>query len=129
MLARWYCRWQLQGVVRPHPKFFLVCLLAWASSAVGQVTVTANLTDGTGTTSRTAYLQFQLENCGNNPPVTSSPLVMVEDQFALRPATPGSPISGTILGNDQIKCGNVAAAAYLVYTLHFTDPVLFHNGP
>jgi hypothetical protein len=58
---------------------------------------------------RTAYLHFQLQNCGANIPVVPSSTTVVQDSFDLRPATPGSSISGTILGNDQILCGNVAS--------------------
>ena len=79
-----------------------------------KVTVTATLTDGTGTTYRTGYLHFQLVNCGANIPVVTGSEAIVQDSFDLRPATPGSSISGTIIGNDQILCGNVASTYYLV---------------
>jgi hypothetical protein len=43
-----------------------LCLLfALALDLHSQVTVSANLTDGTGATYRTAYLHFQLLNCGD----------------------------------------------------------------
>jgi hypothetical protein len=45
------------------------CLFfALALNLHSQVTVSANLTDGTGATYRTAYLHFQLLNCGDNFP-------------------------------------------------------------
>jgi hypothetical protein len=93
-----------RGPLSLLPKFIL------CSGAFGQVAVTATLTDGTGTISRTAYLHFQLQNCGANIPVEPGhPTVVVQDSFDLRPSTPGSSISGSILGNDQISCGNVAS--------------------
>jgi hypothetical protein len=48
--------------------------VAFALTSQAQVTVSANLTDGTGATYRTAYLHFQLLNCGDNfPAVPSQP--------------------------------------------------------
>jgi len=79
-----------------------------------QVTVTPNLTDGTGTTDRTAYLHFQLVNCGANILVVTGTEAIIEDSFDLRPATPGGSISGTVVGNDQILCGNIASTYYTV---------------
>ena len=59
------------------------CLLfALALNLHSQVTVSANLTDGTGATYRTAYLHFQLLNCGDNfPAVPSQPSLLVQDSF------------------------------------------------
>lgn len=82
--------------------------------SLSQVTVTANLTDGTGTTYRTAFLHFQLVNCGANTPAVTGIETIVQDSFDLRPATPGSTISGTVIGNDQITCGGIASTYYVV---------------
>jgi len=54
---------------------------------------------------RTGYLHFQLNNCGQNIPVTTA---IIQDSFDLGPPTAGAAISGTVIGNDQILCGNVA---------------------
>ena len=85
-----------------------------SQSSLAQVSITANLDDGTGSIYRTAHLHFQLQNCGANIPVTTGTTLIVQDTFELRPATPGATITGTIIGNDQILCGNVASTFYLV---------------
>jgi hypothetical protein len=72
------------------------------------------LTDGTRTIYKTAYLHFQLGNCGENVPVVTGSTAIVQDSFDLRPATPGGSISGSILGNDHILCGNVASTNYVI---------------
>jgi hypothetical protein len=77
-------------------------------------TVNATLTDGTGTIYRTAYLHFQLVNCGNNVPVVTGSTAIVQDSFDLHPATVGGSISASVLGNDQILCGGIASTNYLI---------------
>ncbi len=72
-----------------------------------QVTVTATLTDETGAIYKTAYLHFQPINCGGNLPVTGGSKFIVQDSFDLRPSPPSGTISGSVVGNDQILCGNV----------------------
>jgi hypothetical protein len=57
-------------------------------------------TDGTGTVYRTAFLHFQLQNCGANIPLSGSTSIIVQDSFDLRPATAGSSISVTVVGTD-----------------------------
>lgn len=97
-------------------------LLAASLSAPlsAQVSINTNLTTGTMTTGvanlyRTAYLHFQLVNCGDNIPVMPGQSnAVVQDSFDLRPATPGSAIVGEIIGNDQITCGNVISTYYQV---------------
>ena len=79
-----------------------------SQSSLAQVSITANLDDGTGSIYRTAHLHFQLQNCCANIPVTTGTTLIVQDTFDLRP------ITGTIIGNDQILCGNVASTFYLV---------------
>lgn len=91
-----------------------VAVLLSSLPSLSQVTVTANLTDGTGTTYRTAFLHFQLVNCGANTPAVTGIETIVQDSFDLRPATPGSTISGTVIGNDQITCGGIASTYYVV---------------
>jgi hypothetical protein len=77
--------------------------------------VSANLTDGTGATYRTAYLHFQLLNCGDNfPAVPSQPGMIVQDSFDNHPTLTTGLVTGTIIGNDQIVCGNVASTWYQV---------------
>jgi hypothetical protein len=60
--------------------YLILCFFfALAVTSDAQVTVSANLTDGTGATFRTAYLHFQLLNCGDNfPAVPSSPSLIVQ---------------------------------------------------
>src|SRR4051812_15261085 len=75
--------------------------------ATASVSVSGKLTDGTGAVSRTAFLRFQLENCGANFPVAaSSPLIVVQTQIDIRPNQPDGTIQSSILGNDEILCGN-----------------------
>ena len=91
-----------------------------SQSSLAEASIAANLDDGTasvapaGSIYRTAPLHFQLRNCGANIPVTTATTLFVQDTFDLRPATPGATITGTIIGNDQILCGNVASTFYLV---------------
>lgn len=100
--------------------FSLLLLCAAALPLSAQVSINTNLTTGTMTTGvanlyRTAYLHFQLINCGDNIPVMpGSSNAVVQDSFDLRPATPGSAIVGEIIGNDQITCGNVISTYYEV---------------
>ena len=100
--------------------FSLLLLCAAAIPLSAQVSINTNLTTGTMTTGvanlyRTAYLHFQLINCGDNIPVMpGSSNAVVQDSFDLRPATPGSAIVGEIIGNDQITCGNVISTYYQV---------------
>jgi hypothetical protein len=88
---------------------------ATKAASQAQVTVSANLTDGTGATYRTAYLHFQLLNCGDNfPAVPSEPSLLVRDSFDIHPTLTSGLVTGTIIGNDQILCGNVASTWYHV---------------
>jgi len=102
--------------MRKHLLYVWFFLLALSSSA--QVSINTNLTTGTMTSGtanlyRTAYLHFQLVNCGDNIPVIpGQPDAVVQDSFDLRPATPGSAVVGQIIGNDQITCGNVVSTYY-----------------
>jgi hypothetical protein len=47
------------------------------------------LADGGGTIYRTAYLHFQLNNCGGNIPVVTGTEVIIQNSFDLRAAIPG----------------------------------------
>ena len=99
---------------------FLLAIPAFTPLVQSQVSINTNLTTGTMTTGianlyRTAYLHFQLVNCGDNTPImpgTSN--AVVQDSFDLHPATPGSAIVGQIVGNDQITCGNVVSSYYVL---------------
>ena len=93
-----------------------LCLfLTLALNLHSQVTVSANLTDATGATYRTAYLHFQLLNCGDNfPAVPSSPGLIIQDSSDIHPTLTTGLVTGTIIGNDQILCGNVASTWYQV---------------
>lgn len=85
-----------------EPRSHLCPILKPVVSALSQVTVTPTLSDGTGTVYRTAFLHFQLVNCGANIPVVLGSKVIVQDSFDLKPARPGGSISATVIGNDQI---------------------------
>ena len=103
---------------------FLLALFAaglfTATSVSAQVSINTTLTTGTMSGSvanayRTAYLHFQLVNCGDNIPVIpGQPSAVAQDAFDLYPATPGSAVIGSILGNDQMTCGNVVSTYYVV---------------
>src|SRR5450755_2284331 len=45
---------------------------------------------------------------------TGSGNFIVQDSFDLRPGGLNQPISGNVLGNDQILCGNIASTYYLL---------------
>jgi len=55
-----------------------------------------------------------LQNCGANIPNTSGGKFIVQDSFDIRPVSLNGPISGSVIGNDQILCGNVLSTFYLV---------------
>lgn len=70
--------------------------------------VSALPTDGQGNIQKSAYLQFQLWNCGNNiAQVYGNPSVIVQQQFVIRANSTTGLISGMIYGNNQISCGNI----------------------
>jgi hypothetical protein len=94
------------------------------------VTVSANLTDGTGATYRTAYLHFQLLNCGDNfPAVPSQPGMIVQDSFDIHPTLTTGLVAGSIIGNDQILCGNVASTWYQVTPMKDSSHPLRNGQP
>ncbi len=101
-------------------KTILFLLLFAGLAASAQVSINTNLTTGTMTSGtaniyRTAYLHFQLVNCGDNTPIMPGTTNgIVQDSFDLHPSTPGSAIVGQIVGNDQITCGNVVSTYYEV---------------
>jgi hypothetical protein len=89
-----------------------VCVLSLAAFGQG-VTVTATLTDGQGIAQKTSYLHWQLWNCGNNVPQTSGGAIVAQ-QFDMRANPTTGVISGSVFGNDQILCGNVASTQWIV---------------
>lgn len=102
-------------------RLLTLLILSFAAVAMplsAQVSINTNLTTGTMTTGvanlyRSAYLHFQLVNCGDNVPVMPGQSnAVVQDSFDLRPSTPGSAIIGEIIGNDQITCGNIISTYY-----------------
>ncbi len=93
--------------------FFLLALSSSAQVSINTNLTTGTMTSGTANLYRTAYLHFQLVNCGDNIPVIpGQPDAVVQDSFDLRPVTPGSAVVGQIIGNDQITCGNVVSTYY-----------------
>src|ERR1017187_6506595 len=93
-----------------------IALLCSASIAWAQyVPVHAQLSDGTGNLSTTAYLHFELQNCGKNwPTVSSNPLVIVNTAFDLKPNQPDGSILGQVIPNDQILCGLIPSTLWKV---------------
>jgi hypothetical protein len=86
-----------------------------AQVSINTTLTTGTMTGGIANAYRTAYLHFQLVNCGDNIPVIpGQPSVVAQDAFDLYPVTPGSAIVGSILGNDQMTCGNVISTYYVV---------------
>ena len=77
------------------------------------MTVNAILTDGQGNPLTTAYLHFQLWNCGANVPRTSLNAI-VQQQFIICANPSTGLISGNIYGADQIFCGNINSTEWLV---------------
>ena len=100
--------------------FAALALSIFSTAAFAQVAINTNLVTGQMTGSvadiyRTAFLHFQLVNCGDNVPVMQGQATaMVQDSFNLYPSTPGSAIVGSIIGNDQLTCGNVISTYYIV---------------
>ena len=56
-------------------------------------------------------------DCGENLPATGGGSFIVQDSFDLRPGSVNGPISGSVLGNDQIFCGNIHSTFYLVTSM------------
>jgi len=83
-----------------------VVLLATALSFAQGVAVTAHLVNGQGQNIKTAYLHFELWNCGKNvPQVIGQPLVVVPNQFDMHADPTTGLIAGNIYGNNEILCG------------------------
>lgn len=89
------------------------CLLPVSLSGQN-ITVTATLTDGQGIVQKTAYLHWQLWNCGNNVPMIQGSNAIVAQQFDMRANPSTGVISGSVYGNDQILCGNIYSTQWIV---------------
>jgi hypothetical protein len=102
-----------------------VCLILLFCAIFTQAsTFTATLKNGTGTTLTTAYLRFELWNCGTNfPTVSGQPQTIVQFTFDLRANPTTGIITGTVLGNDVILCGNVASTEWII------TPMFGQNQP
>jgi hypothetical protein len=71
------------------------------------IPVYAKLTDGAGNVSKTAYLHFELQNCGSNfPIVPGNSQVVVQTAFDIKPNQSDGSILGQVIPNDLILCGN-----------------------
>ena len=102
----------------------LLCFLLLSSCLSFSSTFTATLKNGTGTTVTTAYLHFELWNCGTNfPTVNGQPQTIVQFTFDLHPSATTGVITGTVIGNDQILCGNVASTEWII------TPMFGQNQP
>jgi hypothetical protein len=115
-------------MARYHFILALLTVLGVASSLSAQatpgITVAAKLVDGQGNVMPTAYLHFQLYNCGPNvPQVIGAPDAIVAQQFDLRPATSGATISGAVWGNNQILCGGVQSTQWIVTVYKSTGQI------
>jgi hypothetical protein len=103
-------------------------ILVFCSIFTQASTFTATLKNGTGTTLTTAYLHFELWNCGTNfPTISGQPQTIVQFTFDLKANPTTGVITGTVLGNDLILCGNVANTEWIV-TPMFGQNQPFGNG-
>ena len=67
-------------------------------------TFTATLKNGTGTTLTTAYLHFELWNCGMNfPTVSGQPRTIVQFTFDLKANPTTGAITGTVLASGFVN--------------------------
>lgn len=89
----------------------ILVLLCAALPAYSVVTVNASLSDVGQNLPKTAFLRFELENCGDNiPQVPNNLLAIVLPKIDLRPVN--GVISGSVLGNNEILCGGVPSTFY-----------------
>jgi hypothetical protein len=113
-------------------KSFALFLLISASLSFAQtpgVAVTATLINGQGQTIKTAYLHFELWNCGLNvPQVIGAPLTVVTSQFDLHANPTTGLISGSVFGNNQILCGGVQSTEWLVTQYKAQEPSRVNLG-
>ena len=92
-----------------------VVVLTCAFSLAQGIAVTAHLVNGQGQNITTAYLHFELWNCGKNvPQVIGQPLVVVPNQFDIHANPTTGLITGNIYGNNEILCGGVQSTQWLV---------------
>jgi hypothetical protein len=98
----------------------LYLFFALALTVHAQVTVSANLTDGTGATCRTAYLHFQLLNCGDNfPAVPSQPGLIIQDSFDIHPTDRDLALTST-----WPKIASIGLLKAATHTFLYTKPRL-----
>ena len=91
---------------------FAICLLSVFS---GASTLTATLVNGQRDVSPTAYLHFELYNCGTNfPTIQAQQLVIVPTAFDLKATQSNGTIVGQFAGNEVISCGNVASSEWTI---------------
>lgn len=86
-------------------KLLGLALLTAAASAT--VTINATFKDPSGNPVPFAYLEVQLQNCGNNVPVSGLNTIVVKDMRF----TP-SQLPATVYGNNEITCGNSYSTLY-----------------
>lgn len=111
------------GICRQSFVACLILILASIGSSFAS-TFTATLKNGTGSTVTTAYLHFELWNCGTNfPTVSGQPQTIVQFTFDLKANAMTGVITGTVLGNDVILCGNVASTEWII------TPMFGQNQP
>jgi hypothetical protein len=94
----------------------LSILFLFSTIACAQyIPVYAKLTDGTGNVSKTAYLHFELQNCGSNfPIVPGNSQVVVQRAFEIKPNQSDGSILGQVIPNDLILCGNTSRTFWKV---------------
>jgi hypothetical protein len=120
-------------------KRFLLPILIIASSLSAwcqYATVNATLTDGSGSFAPSAYLHFSLRNCGANFPVVSGQgFTPAKVSFDLKPNPSTGIVTGQVVGNDAILCGNVASTYYEVAMMKDPNtafspemPFIIHSG-
>lgn len=94
---------------------FLALTSIFVCHALAQtVPVVSTITDGQGQAIPGSFWRFELWNCGPNfPTVQGSGIVLIKQSFDLKPDSHGQ-VSGSVMANDQILCGNVVSTRWNV---------------
>lgn len=82
-------------------------LLLLSAAASATVTINATFKDSSGNPVPFAFLEVQLENCGNNVPVSGLNTIVVKDMRF----TP-SQLPATVYGNNEMTCGKSYCMLY-----------------
>ena len=108
-------------------KLIGILALLTASAFAQYATVSAKLTDGTGTVLKTAFVHLELNNCGRNLPTVPG-AVTVKTAFDLKPSQLDGTILSNVLANDAIQCGNVASTYYVLTAMKDQNTSISPSG-